>query len=160
MNYYHDTIEIYNTLHQINCDESMNKTHYDITQIEGIGETYGAKLKTAGVHKTGDLLEKAGTKKGRILLSTDTGLPESLILTWVNHADLMRINGIGGQIAELLEAAGVDTVIELGHRNAENLHVKMVAVNEEFGLSGKVPSAKELQDMISQATNMERQVFY
>jgi len=139
---------------------TMDKKHYTITEIEGIGETYGHKLNNAGIRTTGDLLEKAGTKKGREHLAAETGLPESLILTWVNHADLMRINGIGGQISELLEASGVDTVRELAHRNPENLHEKIMEVNDRFGLSGKVPSAKELQEMIAQATQMERQVFH
>ncbi|HSK12843.1 MAG TPA: DUF4332 domain-containing protein, partial [Phnomibacter sp.] len=102
---------------------------YDIIDIEGIGETYGAKLKTAGVPKTGELLAKAGTKKGRQELAATTGIPESLILTWVNHADLMRINGIGGQFSELLEAAGVDSVKELAQRNADNLHAKLSETN-------------------------------
>ncbi len=138
----------------------MDKRHYEITEIEGIGETYGLKLNHAGIRTTGDLLDKAGTKKGRENLAEQTGLPESLILTWVNHADLMRINGIGGQISELLEASGVDTVRELAQRNPENLHLKIVEVNDKFGLSGRVPSAKELQDMIAQAAQMERQVYY
>jgi predicted flap endonuclease-1-like 5' DNA nuclease len=138
----------------------MNMTKYDVTEIEGIGETYGHKLKVAGVQTTGDLLAKAGTKKGRELLATETGLPENLILTWVNHADLMRINGIGGQISELLEASGVDTVRELAHRNPEHLHEKISEVNDKFGLSGKVPSAKELKEMIAQASQMEKMIFH
>lgn len=133
---------------------------YEITTIEGIGETYGNKLKHAGVNKTGDLLEVAGTKRGREKLSTDTGLPESLILTWVNHADLMRINGIGGQFSELLEAAGVDTVKELSHRNADNLHAKLLEVNDKLGVSGRVPSADELRKMIEQAGQLEQKVFH
>lgn len=138
----------------------MDKHHYDITDIEGIGETYGAKLKTSGINRTEDLLEKAGTKKGREHLASETGLPESLILTWVNHADLMRINGIGGQTSELLEAAGVDTVKELAQRNPANLHAKLVEVNNKFGLTGKIPSEKELEGMIGQAAQMEKRVFH
>jgi predicted flap endonuclease-1-like 5' DNA nuclease len=133
---------------------------YDITDIEGIGETYGAKLKLQGVHKTNDLLEKAGTKKGRVALSNETGLPESLILTWVNHADLMRINGIGGQFGELLEAGGVDTVKELAQRNPDNLHAKLVETNDRLGVSGRVPSADEIRAMIAQAATMDQKVFH
>jgi predicted flap endonuclease-1-like 5' DNA nuclease len=138
----------------------MDIKRYDIKEIEGIGETYGHKLKLVGVHTTADLLTKAGTKKGRESLAAETGLPENLMLTWVNHADLMRINGIGGQISELLEASGVDTVRELAHRNAQNLHEKIEEVNDKFGLSGKVPSVKELQEMIAQATKMDKMVFH
>jgi predicted flap endonuclease-1-like 5' DNA nuclease len=133
---------------------------YDIIDIEGIGTTYGAKLKAHGVHKTGDLLEKCGAKKGRASLSDETGIPESLILTWVNHADLMRINGIGAQFSELLEAAGVDTVKELAHRNAENLHAKLVETNEQLGVSGRIPSVDDLRDMIAQAKTLDPKVTY
>ena len=131
---------------------------YKITDIEGIGETYGAKLIQQSISTTGELLQKAGTKAGRVGLAAASGIPESLILTWVNHADLMRIKGIAGQISELLEAAGVDSVPELKNRNAANLHQKLLAVNEQFGLSGKVPSEAELQGMIDQAKELPRAV--
>ncbi len=133
---------------------------YDIIDIEGIGETYGAKLKNQGVLKTGDLLETAGTKKGRALLAETTGIPESLILTWVNHADLMRIKGVGSQFSELLEASGVDTVKELAQRNPDNLYAKLVETNDKLGLSGRLPSAEELRGMIQQAASMDQQVFH
>ncbi|MFN4285153.1 MAG: DUF4332 domain-containing protein [Lacibacter sp.] len=133
---------------------------YKIIDIEGIGPNYAAKLEEQGVHTTTDLLNVAGTKKGRQQLATATGIPESLILTWVNHADLCRINGIAGQFAELLEAAGVDTVKELAHRNAANLHQKLFETNEKFGLTGKIPSAEQLQKMIDQAATLEPRVFH
>jgi hypothetical protein len=72
----------------------------------------------------------------------------------------MRINGVAGQFSELLEAAGVDTVKEFAMRNAENLHTKMMEVNKEFGLSGKVPSVDSLKDMIAQAKKMDQKVFH
>lgn len=124
---------------------------YNIVDIEGIGTTYAAKLNKEGIHTTTDLLNHCGTKRGREKMAAATNLPESLILTWVNHADLMRLKGVAGQTSELLEAAGVDSVPELKHRNATNLHVKLVEVNDKFGLSGKVPSIGELEDLINQA---------
>ena len=133
---------------------------YKIIDIEGIGETYAAKLNKQGVATTDDLLEKAGTKQGRQDLAAASGLPENLMLTWVNHADLMRIKGVAGQFSELLEAAGVDSVKELAQRNAENLREKMLETNEKFGLSGKVPSAESLQSMIDQAKGLEQKVFH
>ncbi len=131
---------------------------YKIVEIEGIGETYGAKLNHEGVFTTSDLLEKCANKKGRETMSSLTHIPESLILTWVNHADLMRIKGIGPQISELLEASGVDSVPELKLRNTENLHKKMMQVNEQYGLSGKVPSENELHEMIEEAKMLEPKV--
>ena len=133
---------------------------YPVIDIEGIGETYAAKLQEMGIHTTGDLLEKAGTKAGREKLAAATKIPETLILTWVNHADLFRLSGVAGQTAELLEAAGVDTVRELSTRNAANLHAKMLEVNGQYGLSGKVPSEETLQGMILAAKELDKKVFH
>lgn len=131
---------------------------YKIIDIEGIGPTYAEKLGKIGIHTTGDLLEKGGTKAGRSSIAQQTGLPESLILTWVNHSDLFRIKGVAGQFAELLEASGVDSVKEFATRKAENLHAKLVETNEKFGLSGKVPSVNSLAAMISQAKTLTPKV--
>ncbi len=131
---------------------------YQIEEIEGIGVTYGKKLREHGVAHVADLLAKAGKKSGRASLHKLTHIPESLLLTWVNHADLMRIDGVGAQMSELLEAAGVDSVRELSHRRADNLHTKMKAVNDELGLAGKVPSETELKRWIEKAKTMEPRV--
>ncbi len=133
---------------------------YKIIDIEGIGETYAGKLNKLQILTTDDLLTKGGSKKGRQDISEAAAIPESLVLTWVNHADLMRIKGIAGQFSELLEAAGVDTVKELALRNAANLHAKMLETNQKFGLSGTVPSAEALQQMIDQAKGLDQKVFH
>jgi predicted flap endonuclease-1-like 5' DNA nuclease len=128
---------------------------YKVVDIEGIGTTYAEKLGHLGILTTSDLLEKGANKKGRAAISEKTGIPESLVLTWVNHADLFRIKGIAGQFAELLEAAGVDTVKEFATRNPENLHEKLLETNEKFGLSGRVPAIDSLKEMIEQAKSLE-----
>ena len=128
---------------------------YKVVDIEGIGPTYAEKLGKIEIYTTSDLLKRGATKKGRAEIAEKTGIPESLILTWVNHSDLFRIKGIAGQFSELLEAAGVDTVKEFATRNAENLHEKLVATNEKFGLSGKVPSVETLKEMIAQAKKLD-----
>ena len=127
---------------------------YKVIDIEGIGPTYAEKLGRIGINTTSDLLLYGGKKKDRVDLADKTGIPESLILTWVNHADLMRIKGVAGQISELLEAAGVDSVKEFATRNAENLHAKLLEVNEKFGLSGRVPAVDTLKEMIAEAKTL------
>lgn len=133
---------------------------YKIEVIEGIGEVYAEKFRAAGVPTVEVLLEKAATKKGRMALAEATGISEKLVLKFANHADLMRIKGIGGQFAELLEAAGVDTVKELRHRKAANLAAAIAEVNEERHLVGRVPSEKEVAKMIDQANNLEPVMTY
>jgi predicted flap endonuclease-1-like 5' DNA nuclease len=122
-----------------------------IEEIEGIGAAYAEKLAAAGVTTTEDLLEKGCTKAGRQSLAEQTELSEKLILKWVNMADLCRIKGVGGEYAELLECAGVDTVKELRTRNAENLAAKVVEVNEEKKLVRQVPPASAVADWVEQA---------
>ncbi|MBD5185022.1 MAG: DUF4332 domain-containing protein [Bacteroidales bacterium] len=133
---------------------------YKIIEVEGIGNVYAEKLIAASVTTTDELLEKASTKKGREQLAEETGISEKLILRWANHADLFRIKGIAGQFAELLEAAGVDTVKELRHRVAANLHAKLVEVNNERNLCNRVPAESEIQRMIDQAKELESKMTY
>jgi predicted flap endonuclease-1-like 5' DNA nuclease len=133
---------------------------YNIIDIEGIGPSYAEKLNGADIKTTADLLASAGTKAGRKALAESTGIDESKILTWVNHSDLHRIDGVAGQFSELLEAAGVDTVKEFATRNAANLVAKMEEVNTAKNLSGRVPSEEQLQKMIDQAKTLEQGVFH
>ena len=85
---------------------------------------------------------------------------QKLILTWVNHADLFRVKGIGPQFSELLEAAGVDTVKELKTRRADNLVAKMQEVNEAKHLTKVVPTVAQMQEMIDLAKELEPMVTY
>ena len=133
---------------------------YKIIDIQGVGPVYAEKLQAAGVNKVSELLERGKTAKGRKELEDATGIRHDLILTWVNHADLFRIKGVGPQFAELLEAAGVDTVKEFAHRNAENLEAKMTEVNEKEHRTRRVPTAAELQKMIDQAKELPAVVTY
>ena len=129
-----------------------------IEEIEGIGPAFAAKLTAAGITTVEGLLEACGAAKGRKEIAEKSGITETLILKWTNHADLIRINGIGPQYAELLEAAGVDTVKELKHRNAENLTAKIKEVNDAKSLTGNVPSVAAVQKWIDEAKTLEPKV--
>ena len=133
---------------------------YKIIDIEGVGEVYAEKLIAAGINKVSELLDKCAAPKGRKELAEATGISEKLILRWTNHADLFRINGVGPQFAELLEAAGVDTVKEFRHRVAENLQPKLAEVNEQKNICNRVPAVSEIQKMIDQAKELEPKVTY
>ncbi len=133
---------------------------YNIEEIEGIGAVYAAKLRNSDVNTIESLLVKGSTKSGRSSLAKDTGIDESLILKWVNHADLMRIKGIGPEFSELLEAAGVDTVKEFRTRKAESLHFRMVEVNDAKKLVRRIPSVEQLSQMIEMAKNIDAKVTY
>ncbi len=131
-----------------------------IEEIEGIGPVYGEKLSSNGIKTVEDLLEAGATRTGRSKLAEATGISEKSILTWVNMADLFRIKGIGPQFAELLEAAGVDTVKELRNRNAQNLHAKLVEVQAEKKITRAVPGLSQVEVFIEQAKALPPKVTY
>jgi len=131
-----------------------------LASIEGIGKSYAAKLKKAGVSTQEGLLKLCCEKKARKDLAAKSGVSEKLILNWVNRADLARIKGIGGQYADLLEAAGVDTVPELGTRRPDNLAAKMAEVNAKKKLVRQLPSEKMVTGWVAQAKKMKRVVNY
>ena len=133
---------------------------YRIQEIEGIGPSYGEKLEAAGIATTDKLLEVCGTAKGRRGISMKTGLSETVLLKWTNMADLMRISGVGEEFSELLEAAGVDTVKELKHRNAGNLASKMQEVNEVKKLTRRVPTAGQVEKWVEQAKTLPPVISY
>ncbi len=132
----------------------------DLGMIEGIGEAYEAKLRAVGIKSIEALLEACTSKKGRTDVAEKSGISEKLVLKWANHADLMRIKGVGGQYSELLEAAGVDTVPELAARKAENLYKKILEVNEAKSLVRALPSQKQVEDWIKQAAGLPRVLQY
>ena len=133
---------------------------YKIIDVQGIGPVYAEKLIAAGIENSDQLLEKCKTPAGRKALEEATEISGKLILTWTNHADLYRIKGIGPQFAELLEAAGVDTVKELAHRVPANLAAKCAEVNEAKHLCGRVPAVIEVQRMVDQAKELPGVITY
>jgi len=136
-------------------------TDYNVSEIDGIGEVYAAKLQKAGVKTVKDVLEQGKTEKGRKALAAETGIDAKLILKWVNMADLFRVKGIGKEYSELLEKAGVDTVKELRNRNPQNLLDKMKEINESGRpLVRALPGLKQVQDWIEAAKTLEPMVTY
>jgi predicted flap endonuclease-1-like 5' DNA nuclease len=132
----------------------------DIQEIEGIGETYAKKFKNWGVRTIDDLLAKGRTPKEREQLAAATGLTENQILEWVNRADLQRVKGIDSEYAELLEAAGVETVADLAQRNAELLADRLRAVNAVKRKIGSMPGTEYIGEWILQARCMPKAIEY
>ena len=129
-----------------------------LSDIEGIGEAYSNKLGEAGIRSIDELLKIGCEKRGREEIAEKTGVSERLLLDWVNRADLARIKGISTQYADLLEAAGVDSVPELGQRRPDNLHAKMKEVNEAKKLVRKLPSLSQVESWVEQARTLPRMV--
>ncbi len=131
-----------------------------LEEIEGIGSTYASALATHGLTTVDHLLEHGGTREGRQTLAGKSGISETLLLEWVNHADLCRLNGVGSEYADLLEAAGVDSVPELAQRNAANLHTRLGEINESKKLVRRVPTEADVAAWIAEAKTLPKMVHH
>ncbi len=105
-------------------------------------------------------MERGATSKGRDEIAELAAISGKLVLEWVNHCDLFRIKGVGSEYADLLEAAGVDTVVELATRNPANLYLRMVDVNAEKNLVRRVPVQSQVEEWVAQAKLLPRVITY
>lgn len=126
-----------------------------IVEIEGIGPAYAAKLRLAGITTVEALLERGRSRKGREEIAQRSGLTAHQILEWVNRADLSRIQGVGSEYADLLEASGVDSCRELAQRNAANLAAKLAEVNAAKNLVRALPSESVVAGWIDEAKRLQ-----
>src|SRR5262249_15933806 len=130
-----------------------------IASIEGTGP-FVNKLTAAKIATTSDLLEVCSTPAGRKNLAAQTGIAEHMLLDWANLADLMRLKGVGGQHAELLHAAGVDSIRDLRLRTADALSTRMKQINEQKKLVKSVVSPDQVQTWIDDAKRLEPKLVY
>jgi predicted RecB family nuclease len=133
---------------------------YPITDIDGIDGEAATILKSVGIRSTERLLEAARTVRGRKMLAIKTGFDEKQLLCWANVADRMRIKGIRKEYAELLQAAGVDTVKELKYRNPGNLAKAMAEANNKRKMVRMLPSEKVICNWIENAKKLPLKISY
>lgn len=133
---------------------------YSIADIEGIGPAMAARLKKLGIRTTVKLLEAAKTAKDRKTLAKSLDVDEQTVLRWANLADRMRIKGVREPYAELLRAAGVDTVRELKYRNVAKLAEAMAEANRRRKLVGLLPKEQRIARWIEHAKRLPPKITY
>ena len=133
---------------------------YPITDINGIDGEAAEILKSVGIRSTERLLDRARTVRGRKMLAMKTGFDEKRLLCWANVADRMRIKGIRKEYAELLQAAGVDTVKDLKYRNPANLANAMAEANKKRKMVRLLPSEKVVGNWIENAKKLQLKISY
>lgn len=126
-----------------------------ISAVRAMGHRDATKLRKARVRTTDSLLQQAATRTGRADLSQRTGIATTDLLRWAHQADLMRINGIGSEYADLLSAAGVDTIKSLRRRNAANLMTLMMQVNTKRRGVQRLPTVEMVQGWIDEAAALD-----
>ena len=128
--------------------------------IEGIGDAYREKLRQTGIRNVDQLLDRGCSRRGRAEIAAATSISDKLLLRWINQADLYRIRGIGKEYAELLEAAGVDTVPELAQRIPANLLEAMGSANEQRKMVRRLPALIQVDSWVTQARDLPRVIEY
>lgn len=129
-----------------------------IDQVAGIDHKQATKLRKAGVRTSKRLIEEAATRRGRTQLSKSTGLSSKDLQTWVHHADLLRVRGIGGEYAELLVAAGVDTLRDLRRRNPTALLAKIIGLNGSHRVVDRLPTEGMVEGWIESAGGLDSSI--
>src|SRR5262245_55910031 len=133
---------------------------YALADIAGIGSDAASALRTLGIRTASRLLEAAKDPKGRQRLATEIGVDEKRVLRWANLVDRMRIKGVGEDYAELLRAAGVDTVKELKYRNPAKLAKAMKEANAKRKLVRVMPSDRAVERWVETAKKLPLKITY
>jgi hypothetical protein len=133
---------------------------YPIAEVQAIAPFYKSKLKAAGIRSTTTLLKHAATPKLRKELAQSTNIPMRLILDWANIADLTRVRGVALDYAELLFSVGVNTVKDLGRRNATTLVARMAKLNGEKRRVSVLPSQARVERWIEAAQSLPQGMEY
>ncbi len=130
-----------------------------INEIRGIQVSTAEKLAAAGISTSDLLLEAGKTTAGRKELAAKIGVDTKEVLELVNRADLARVRGIGEIYSNLLEEAGVDTVVELSRRVPANLLAKLIDLTQA-GHARRAPTLAQVGDWVKQAKELGRIVEY
>jgi predicted flap endonuclease-1-like 5' DNA nuclease len=146
--------------YKANRRKTKSSLDQKIQTIEGIGPTYGKRLKKSGIKTIGDLLKAGSTRNGRNILATKVDVSPLTILKWVYRADLLRITGIGKQYSSLLESAGVNSVTKLSIRNPELLHRDLKEINCKKNLVRRSPPQTMVKDWIENAKTLKPIIIY
>ena len=124
---------------------------HKISEIKGLDPKVAAKLQQAHINTVDDLVKETHTSQQRTALAKQLGVPPSQLTDWINRADLMRLKGIGTEMANLLEDSGVDSVKELQHRKADMLTAKLKETNDAKHITHQVPGQAQVQEWIEEA---------
>ncbi len=142
----------------INLDTNVNldADGYDIETLEGVGPQTGGLFREYGISTVGDLLRKLHTPSSRELAAKDLNILVKPIHDWASMSDLLRVEGIDHQYAELAYTTGISTISQLAKANADDLVAEMETVNNagKETIAPTVPTVDEVNDWISNAKNM------
>ena len=142
----------------INLDSNVNLDgdDYEIQTLEGIGPQTGDLFRGYGIATVGDFLRKLHTPASRENAAKDLNILVDPIHKWASMSDLLRIEGIDHQFAELVTAVNVKTTFDLSHSDANTLTAKMEEANNAGAqlIAPTTPTTDQVASWIAQAKNI------
>ena len=137
---------------------SPNDENYRIEIIRSIGSDNRRQLHDMGVTTTLNLLNKCKDRDGVALISKALGRESWVISSWVAIADLLRVKGIDGPMAEVLELSGVYSTEALAEANPEKLIQSIKAVNQRVEKVSNIPGIATVAAWIRHAESLPKVV--
>lgn len=93
----------------------------DIDEIQGIGESYKATLRSKNIYTVSDLLHVGTRVRSRVELASLLGVEQRHLGEWIGNAELMTVKDIDGHAAEILFETGVSDLEALSTQVPEEL---------------------------------------
>jgi predicted flap endonuclease-1-like 5' DNA nuclease len=121
-----------------------------LTDIIGLEDKHANLLAKEDITTIEELLKLTSNHIKK--LAKKLKIPESLIDTWQEHADLMRIEGIDPRIANALNLTGIDSVKELARRNPKNLLTQLIEfIKSSPKALSSTPTETQVEEWINKA---------
>lgn len=140
-----DTLEV--------TGDAVDPASHELETVEGIGGGYGRRLRELGVTDTLALVEKGARAEDRAEIAQALKVEPLVVQRWTSMADLLRVPGMDGQSAEVLEAAGVPTVSALAERSGPQLVSVLLEVNDRLRLTpDDLPGVEQIQNWVGLAS--------
>lgn len=125
-----------------------------LIELRGMTTAIKKALRTQGITDTGQLLAATRTAAQRGNLARLCHCRPETILAIAHRAEMTRLKGIGGIYSDLLEMAGVTTLIELEYADPHDLHGALVEINELHRYARQVPTLAMVTRWIEQAREL------
>ncbi|GAC1393656.1 MAG: hypothetical protein NVS4B11_16760 [Ktedonobacteraceae bacterium] len=122
-----------------------------LSTIPGIEPEIQSKLEAHGIHTTQQLLEQTRTKEERSDLSQKVSVSSHMLRTLADRADFMRLQGVGADVAVMLEEAGVNGCKDLRRRNPEHLYATLTEAHSTGNIATSVPDIDQVTRWIAEA---------
>lgn len=134
---------------------SPGDENYRIEIIRSIGNDNRRHLHDMGVTTTQNLLDRCADQDGVKLISKALGREPWVVSSWVSIADLLRVKGVDGPMAEVLELSGVYSAKALSEANPEKLIQLIDSVNKRVEKVGKTPDIATVAGWIRHAETLK-----